>query len=404
MKACAMAIAVLAAFVGLMPRVAVAADGSPPAQIACQMQVPEKAPALGMGTVAGFEDRADSLARIPQSEKALGGKIDPAYTDIPRVIVNLDSGQSTVFAVPSTMVVHVGDRVTAQGIGRSPKLGCNYIPYLITADLGGGPSDGKSPMPVRGVPIVLAGRLNYPAVDCEVDSVAGRCILDSGSMDTAVNVPDTAAFAALPTLATRHMMGAGGVAVSTDQVRVGAIHVGDFEMKAPDHAYRGPLPDPNPVLGLDFFKAMQTVTFDFHAMALSRDPPSGRLCPDRFKADSMIEVPADFAGQAMQAGWDTGAGATVVDAALLARHPELFQYVKDFPAEDATGKAVPAKIYTTSAFTLCGIKLNNMPVGVLDLSEARKKKPDLPEVVFGDNLFMGHVWAFDFRDGRWSIN
>lgn len=259
-----------------------------------------------------------------------------------------------------------------------------------------------APLAARAVPMVLAGQLNFPAVDCKVDGVAARCLIDTGSQG-AVSLPATSAYAGLPVLANRRSMSAGGVAAVSQLVQVGALQVGDFELKPPAEAYRQRLPDPNPVLGSGFFEAMGAVTFDFKAMTLTRDPPSSAMCPGGAKITSMIEVPADFLGQTIHAGWDTGAGFTVVDAGLVARHPDEFHYLKDFPARDAIGAVVRSRIYTTSAITLCGMKIDNLPVAALDLSEARKKKPDLPDVILGDNLLAGHVWAFDFRDGRWSI-
>ena len=175
-------------------------------------------------------------------------------------------------------------------------------------------------------------------------------------------------------------------------------------MTQPTRVFRMARSEPISVLGRGFFQAMQTVTFDFRAMALTSDEPAGGICPGAFRVGALLEVPAEFDGQAIQAGWDTGAGATVVDTAFLARHPDLFKYVKDMPAIDSTERAVPSKIYTTNALALCGHKIDAMPVVALDLSAARARKPDMPDILFGDNLLMGHVWSFDFRDGRWSVN
>lgn len=112
---------------------------------------------FAQGTVMSFEDRATSLARIQRTEAQSGGKIDPDYIDNQRVAVRMMGGRYQVFLVPKTMTVHLGDRVTVQGGYRNINLPCNYIPNLITADLGPMPDKAASaaaPTPNAGPPLV----------------------------------------------------------------------------------------------------------------------------------------------------------------------------------------------------------------------------------------------------------
>jgi hypothetical protein len=260
-----------------------------------------------------------------------------------------------------------------------------------------------SPGPAGAVPVTFEGSLNYPTVGCVIDGIPLRCQIDTGD-DSSATLPATPLTAHLEVIAAKHAMGAAGVAVSVDEVKVDAIHVGNMAVTQPTGVYRMERSEPFAVLGRGFFQATQTVTFDLKAMTLTADGPSGGLCPGAVRMAALMEVPAEFDGQPIQAGWDTGAGLTTVDTGFLTRHAALFKYVKDMPGIDATQRSVPAKIYTTSAVTLCGHKLENMPVLALDLSAARARRPDTPDIILGDNLFVGHVWSFDFRDGRWSIN
>src|SRR4051812_16203460 len=101
------------------------------------------------GKVVSFEDHATSLARIQLTQAHNGGQIDPDYVDNQRVTVELRSGQYVVFLVPKTMQVQVGDRVNVQGGYRNINLPCNYVPNLITADLG--PAPAAAP-PARAPP------------------------------------------------------------------------------------------------------------------------------------------------------------------------------------------------------------------------------------------------------------
>jgi hypothetical protein len=259
------------------------------------------------------------------------------------------------------------------------------------------------------VPITPEGKLNYPAVNCVIDGIPLRCVLDTGDNATAT-VPATPATAHLPLISAAHVLGAAGVVVPIDRVKVEAIHAGNITVTQPTEVFRQERAEGYAVLGRGFFQATRTVTFDFRTMALTADGPSGGACPGAFHLAALLEVPAEFDGKPIQAGWDTAAGFTVVDTAVVARNPGLFQYVKDMPATDATDRSVPTKIYTTNALAICGHKIDNLPVAALDLSTVRAKLPTLPnmsampEVVFGDNLLMGHVWSFDFSNGNWTVN
>jgi hypothetical protein len=259
-----------------------------------------------------------------------------------------------------------------------------------------------SPGAASAVPITIEGSLNYPTVGCVVDGIPLRCQIDTGD-DSSVTLPATPLTAHLKVIAAKHAMGAAGVAVSIDEVKVDTIRIGNMTVTQPVGVYRMERAEPFATLGRRFLETTQTVTFDFRAMTLTPDGPAGALCPGSVRMAALMEVPAEFLGQPILAGWDTGAGATTVDSAFVARHPDQFQYVKDMPAIDSTDRSIPAKIYTTNALSICGQELQGIPVLALDLSAARTKRPDLPDVIFGDNLFLGHVWSFDFSDGRWSI-
>jgi hypothetical protein len=100
---------------------------------------------IGLGTVIGFEDHALSLARIQVTEAQAGGKIDPAYIDNQRIIVQRPSGQTSVFILPKGMTVQIGDRVTLQNGYRNMALPCNYIPVEIATDIGPAPAQTSPP-------------------------------------------------------------------------------------------------------------------------------------------------------------------------------------------------------------------------------------------------------------------
>ena len=100
---------------------------------------------MGVGRVVAFEDHATSLARIQLTQRQNGGLIDPDYIENLRVHVLLGNGDMRVLIVPRTMQVHAGDMITCQGGYRNLNLPCNYVPNLVTSDLGPARAPGQSP-------------------------------------------------------------------------------------------------------------------------------------------------------------------------------------------------------------------------------------------------------------------
>jgi hypothetical protein len=83
-----------------------------------------------------FEDRATSLVRTKHNEAELGGKIDPDYLDNQRVSVKLSNGSYRIFIMPKTLTVRLGDTVVVQSLYKNVNRACEYIPPLVTSDLG----------------------------------------------------------------------------------------------------------------------------------------------------------------------------------------------------------------------------------------------------------------------------
>jgi len=115
-----------------------------PQQTVCLLVAPPAPTRFSRGTVMAFEDRATSLARTKRNEAELGGKIDPDFIDNQRVNVRLSSGSYHIFIVPRTMAVRLGDAVAVQSLYKNVNRACEYIPPLVTSDLGPAP-DKDSP-------------------------------------------------------------------------------------------------------------------------------------------------------------------------------------------------------------------------------------------------------------------
>jgi predicted aspartyl protease len=113
-----------------------AAVQTPSGAAGCALQVPPAPAELGPGTVTTLMTAAMVKANIEGGQAQLHGLMDPAYADRTAVVVHLDSGRDQVGRAPPGLDVHVGDRVTLQGVYRNAALPCHYIPNLVTADQG----------------------------------------------------------------------------------------------------------------------------------------------------------------------------------------------------------------------------------------------------------------------------
>jgi predicted aspartyl protease len=117
-------------------QMASAAPGPQTQSNVCKLAGPPAPQPMGSGRVVSFVDRTTALALIETTQRKNGGLIDPDYVDNQRVNVMLGNGTVRLVLSPKTMQVHIGDTVNWQEGYRNPNLRCNYVPALITSDLG----------------------------------------------------------------------------------------------------------------------------------------------------------------------------------------------------------------------------------------------------------------------------
>jgi hypothetical protein len=246
-------------------------------------------------------------------------------------------------------------------------------------------------------------RDNLFFVTCKVDRVAERCGLDTGDNAMATLRPSRTADR-LPVLGEGQTMGVSGVVAPTHRVKVNRLSVGAMAMDDPDNVQVLIAPRPFSNLGLRFFERLEAVTFDFRHGELRQEGPP-RPCSGALVVDDVMRVPATLGGQGLAVAWDTGASATVADAAYVRAHPELFAFVRDLPSgADSTTTGVPLQLFTAKALAICGQALGDVAVVAVDMSAAKAKIPHFPDLTLGANLMVGHVWAFDFKGKTWSFD
>ena len=246
---------------------------------------------------------------------------------------------------------------------------------------------------------------NLFLVDCTVQDVAERCQLDTGDNAVATLRP-IPAFQALPVLKTMRAMGVAGVVAPSAVVHLDSLSAGGLALRDLDNVQRHDGPLPYSTLGLGFFERLGVVTFDFRAMQLRHAAPvPERACVGTVSTGNPMRIPIALGGQAIEAGWDTGASATVADARFVAAHPELFVFVRDLASGvDSTSTGVPARLFKARDITICGHAFKEVMVAAVDMSAPKARIADFPDVVVGANLMAGHVWAFDFASHSWSLD
>jgi hypothetical protein len=158
---------------------------------ACALQVSPAPLALGGGVVESFIDHATAQAMIGRTQTQAGGKIDPDYVDNLRVAVRMDDGSRATVLIPKAMAVRIGDRVAVQSSYRSAKLPCNYVPNLVTIDLGPAPDQLAASSPGSGAqacalraapaPTALGGGVVESFIDRETaQALIGRTQAQAG--------------------------------------------------------------------------------------------------------------------------------------------------------------------------------------------------------------------------------
>jgi hypothetical protein len=111
----------------------------------CSIIGPQTPIPRGYGRVVSFIDHGTAMALIQMTQRNAGGLIDPDYVDNQRVAVQVGNGMTRTVLVPKTMQVHIGDTIAWQEGYRNMNLPCNYVPSLITSDLG--PQNTAQPTP-----------------------------------------------------------------------------------------------------------------------------------------------------------------------------------------------------------------------------------------------------------------
>ncbi len=161
------------------------------------------------------------------------------------------------------------------------------------------------------------------------------------------------------------------------------------------------------ILGMDFLR-YYTCHFCFSAAKLRLNPPAEARPGKPLLALHMDDrshpyVDVETGSGILSAVWDCGAGMTVVDLPIIARHPEHFELIGESMGMDATGVG-----RTTPVFRMGDLRIGEWAfqphkvVGV-DLSGVNAGLERPMDLILGANLILQEDWWFDFPGRQWAV-
>lgn len=239
-------------------------------------------------------------------------------------------------------------------------------------------------------------------VVAEINGTIHSLIVDTGGARS--GLADGPLTAGLERLAPQDP-GGGGVfsrAGSTERVAARGLRIGDLVIERPVFDL-----EPNPaapsLLGLDVLRRHR-LDFRFADAQLVLDAGATvderRALVQSSRGHPYVEVA--WANGAWPAIWDSGASVSVIDRAVVARHPELFHPAGEAEGTDASGVADELPLVLLPGVTIGGRRFAPSIAAIADI--AGLARPDDPpfELILGMPVLRHADWALDLRDGWWG--
>ncbi len=174
--------------------------------------------------------------------------------------------------------------------------------------------------------------------------------------------------------------------VAAPALRLGDLRIEGLEMSRVSSTGAGA----RNLLGLDVFRHHSCL------LDLARQTLALGEQPDFMSFTEVMPLYLDEVGHAyldvvvgselVSAVWDTGGRITVVDTALLARRPALFEEVEPTVGIDAVGQTQQIPIYLMGPVSIAGVVFEEQKVAVIDLSAANA------------------TWFIDFPRRQWALS
>ncbi|SDS56742.1 Aspartyl protease [Friedmanniella luteola] len=241
--------------------------------------------------------------------------------------------------------------------------------------------------------------------DVVADGVPLRLLLDTGTPRSAV--PHVAPFATRARQTTQGGRGAFAVAaieevlVETDAVRTGDLVTPDLLVQLQPEGWRHP-----GLLGMDVLGSHRC-DFHFDVPRIDLDggePPGAAWYPLATAPQSTPTVAVSWDQTSLDALWDTGAGATLVDQSWASRHSEIVSVRPETGrGTDVTGAEANHHWGTLATCRIGQATFAEQRCAVVDLSALNATLEQPVEVVLGLPLIVQASWAMDHPRRRWTV-
>jgi hypothetical protein len=241
--------------------------------------------------------------------------------------------------------------------------------------------------------------------DVVADAIPLRLLLDTGTPRSAV--PHIPPFTTRPRRLEPAGRGAFGAASEDEMlVNVGALQAGD--LVAPKLMVQlQPEGWPHPgLLGMDILGSHRC---DFHFDVPRIDLDSEQRPPAPWHslttaAHSTPAVRAEWGSTSLDAVWDTGAGATLVDQSWASRHPDIVSvHPGTGRGTDVTGAEAHHRWGTLAPCQIGNAAFAEQKCAVVDLSSLNATLARPVEVVIGLPLIAQAAWCMDYPRRRWTL-
>lgn len=265
-------------------------------------------------------------------------------------------------------------------------------------------------VPMGGIPLIIQPEADDPEllqvfIEGLIEGQPYRFLLDTGAARSAV-VGDSLLIN-YTSRGSVESSGSFGRSTQEEWISVPGLSIGPIQRK-PFSLVRLPSRDgAKNLLGMDFLRHY-ALHFCFSdallivnpQVELRQDSPFIDLYLDK-GAHPYVDVALN--SSQLSAVWDSGAGMTVVDLAVISKHPELFTQVGESKGMDSTGASQMTPVLEMAKVTIGGCVFESHKVVGVDLSAVNATLDRPMDMILGCNLLQRADWLFDFPNHRWKI-
>jgi hypothetical protein len=241
--------------------------------------------------------------------------------------------------------------------------------------------------------------------DAVADGVPLRLLVDTGTPRSAV--PHVTPFATRPRRITEGGRGAFGASaeeemlVEADALRVGDLVTRKLMVQLQPEGWRHP-----GLLGMDVLGSHRC-DFHFDVPRIDLDHPErppAAWYPFTSAPHRTPTVQVEWDETSVNAVWDTGAGATLVDQSWASRHPDIVAiHSETGRGIDVTGAEASHHWGTMAPCRIGGADFAEQTCAVVDLSDVNATLSSPWEVVVGLPLIAQASWCMDYPRRRWTL-